>query len=355
MLKHFTICIWILIYSYIPAISQEFNVNIDSELYNYLNLSEIPYQPEANKKIELIEFANREMWSDHNWERYNPGKSYTDLSFGVNFKMNFPDPDKLLVTAYNDLHLFFKAGNVLSRGGNYIIETKLVNNLSKETFQIDVEKTMCRISASDIEGIRRAIFFIEDEMLRNGGANLLIGKIENSPILSHRISRCFYGPIKRPGNLPGLMLGDELLDEKDYYPDNYLNRLSHEGVNGLWITLSSKMGDGSSVGFGDLISTSVTPYKDAYAEKRIAKLQSIVNKCKRYGIRIYLKTMESHVPVEAINDSILKIHPDILGNGNRYLCTSNKIGQQYLYEAVNKIFMAVPDLGGIINISHGEL
>ena len=335
--------------------SQDFNAAVDSELYNYLNLNDIPFQPSNNREWEFIEEVKKPLWNGHNWKNIHSDDNYANLSSGITIKAVFPDPDKLLETAYEDLQFFFEAGNVKTRNGKYVIETLLAPDFNQESFKIDVNDKRCQIIASDIEGIRRGIFYIEDEMLRNDGAFLPIGSYNQSPILKHRISRCFYGPIKRPGNLPGLMLGDELLDEKDYYPDNYLNRLSHEGVNGLWITLSSKMGDGSSVGFGDLISTSVTPYKDAYADKRIAKLQSIVKKCKRYGIRIYLKTMEPHVPVEAINDSILKIYPDILGNGNRYLCASNRIGQQYLYEAVNKIFTTVPDLGGIINISHGEL
>ncbi|MDD4144539.1 MAG: hypothetical protein PHN68_07880 [Prolixibacteraceae bacterium] len=335
--------------------SQDFNVAVDSELYNYLNLKDIPFQPAENNKWGFIEEVNKPLWNNHSWKNLQTKGNYVNLSSGITLKAEFPDPENLLETAYEDLLNFFEAGNVKSSNGNYIINTHFVSNFNNESFKIEVNDKRCLITASDIEGIRRGIFYIEDEMLRNGGAFLPAGSYQQSPVLKHRISRCFFGPIKRPGNLPGLMLGDELLDTKDYYPDNYLNRLAHEGVNGLWITLSSKMGDGSSVGFGDLVSTSITTYKDPYAEKRIVKLQSIVKKCKRYGIRIYLKTMEPHVPVSAIKDSVLKIHPDILGNGNRFLCVSNKIGQQYLYEAVNKIFKAVPDLGGIINISHGEL
>lgn len=349
-------CIFTLLIIFCKTLrSQDFNVSVDSELYDYLNLKDIPSQPSEDKKREFIEAVKKPLWNNHNWINIPPKGNYVNVSSGITIKAGFPDPDNLLETAYEDLSDFFNAGNVKSRNGKYIIETHFVPDFRKESFQIDVNSKRCLITASDVEGIRRGIFYIEDEMLKNGGAFFSVGSYKRSPILQHRISRSFYGPIKRPGNLPGLMVGDELLDEKDYYPDNYLNRLAHEGVNGLWITLSSKMGDGSSVGFGDLVSTSITECKDPFAEKRIAKLQSIVKKCKQYGIRIYLKTMEPHVPASAINDSILKLHPDILGNGNRYLCVSNKIGQLYLYEAVNKIFKAVPDLGGIINISHGEL
>lgn len=30
---------------------------------------------------------------------------------------------------------------------------------------------------------------------------------------------------------------DELMDDVDYYPEPYLDRLAHEGINGLWITV----------------------------------------------------------------------------------------------------------------------
>ena len=51
--------------------------------------------------------------------------------------------------------------------------------------------------------------------------------------LKNRISRCFFGPIKRPPfNI------DELMNDIDYYPDEYLSRLAHEGVNGLWLTIT---------------------------------------------------------------------------------------------------------------------
>jgi len=42
---------------------------------------------------------------------------------------------------------------------------------------------------------------------------------------------------------------DELMDIVDYYPDQYLNRLAHEGVNGLWLTIE----------FRDLAATTFTP------------------------------------------------------------------------------------------------
>jgi len=56
---------------------------------------------------------------------------------------------------------------------------------------------------------------------------------------------------------------DELMDDVDYYPGQYLNRLAHEGVNGLWLTVE----------FRDLIATTYTPEAGKDAEKTAHKAQ----------------------------------------------------------------------------------
>ena len=51
------------------------------------------------------------------------------------------------------------------------------------------------------------------------------------------------------------------MDDVDYYPDAYLNRLAHEGVNGLWLSVEWK--DISKTSFRE-------PSPDM--ERRLAKL-----------------------------------------------------------------------------------
>lgn len=67
-----------------------------------------------------------------------------------------------------------------------------------------------------------------DTAITDFHAFLPIGALERQPWLRNSISRCFFAPIKRPP-----LNRDELTDV-DYYPDAYLDRLAHEGVNGLW-------------------------------------------------------------------------------------------------------------------------
>jgi hypothetical protein len=138
---------------------------------------------------------------------------------------------------------------------------------------------------------------------------------------------------------------DELMDDVDYYPDQYLNRLAHEGVNGLWLTIE----------FRDLVSTKYTPDSGKDGERRLAKLRKTVDKCLRYGIRTYIFCIEPRS--WAPDDPVIKKFPVLAGapSGKGYLfCPSSPTAHDYLYQTVNKIFKAVPGLGGIINISHGE-
>ena len=158
--------------------------------------------------------------------------------------------------------------------------------------------------------------------------------------LENRISRCFFGPIKRPP-----FYRDELMDDIDYYPDAYLARLHREGVNGLWITVE----------FRELAETSFTP-RDPNAMRRYAKLNRTVEACARHGIGIWIFAIEPSVKDDS---PFLKSHPECFRprrgwNGNHLLCTATEEGRRYLEESTYDIFRHVPGLAGLINISHGE-
>ena len=171
-------------------------------------------------------------------------------------------------------------------------------------------------------------------------ASVTEGKV---PWLKNRISRCFFGPIKRPP-----FNRDELADDIDYYPDEYLKRLAREGVNGLWLT-------------GELRELAETSYtkRDPLADRRIAKLNRTVEKCAKYGIKTWLFMIEPKiVPVD---DPLCREHPELFSQPTRYrgrdcmvMCSSKPDCRRYLEESTKNVFSRVPGLGGFINISHGE-
>lgn len=245
---------------------------------------------------------------------------------------------ELLTTAYGDFEYF---ANLYEIGGDkYPVEIKKVDTDTFESYEISVSEEKAVIKAGDTEGVRRAIIYIEDEMMRREGAFLPIGRISRKPWMKSRITRGFFSPTNRAPKF-----GDELSDEVDYYPDEYLNRLAHDGTNGIWIYTSFKA----------LMSSEYFPEYGEGGEKRIEKLRSVVKKCSLYGIRVYVFAIE---PMHLVGD-IAEAHADMTGAinkefGQHALCLSTEKGRAYLLEAVEKLFRLVPDLGGYIDITSGE-
>lgn len=278
----------------------------------------------------------------HTTAHWAPRKANPDeaaCATGITLEKRFPDPRQRLDTAYEDLNDFMAATGI-KQGGPFKIITEQISTAVPETYSVIVTPGECRIQAGDSEGIRRGIFYVEDRILSARGPFLPLGALTRTPVIRTRISRCFFGPIKR---LPKLR--DELMDDVNYYPDQYLNRLAHEGINGLWLTIE----------FKDLCRTQAVPEYGHEAEPRLRKLRDTVRRCLRYGIKIYVFCIE---PINFPSDSpVLAAHPELGGHRNGktvYFCPSGKAGQDYLEESTKSIFSAVPDLGGLIDINVGE-
>ena len=300
------------------------------------SFASLPAQP-GEDTWKFITDLQSPLWGNHGWNPRDAASTEADLRGGVRVDAQFPDSEGLLETAYSDLSDFLAAGKV-PQNGHFTIETAKAHTSTFEAYRIEVTANRCRILAADTEGIRRGLFHVEDMMLRAGGPFLPLGSIERKPFIKSRISRCFFGPINRPPKNR-----DELMDDVDYYPDQYLNRIAHEGINGLWL----------SVQFKDLCKTDVVPEFGNNVERRLAKLRRTVKKCRRYGIRTYLFAMEP--AAWATGQPVLQKHPELAGAEKVLFCPWSETAQQYLYEATNSIFRAVPHLGGMINISHGEV
>ncbi|MBQ6597074.1 MAG: hypothetical protein IJH79_05930, partial [Lentisphaeria bacterium] len=253
---------------------------------------------------------------------------------------HFAGSEKTLETAVSDLHHFFEESPIRDQAA-FPIYFQRGSSGPYDSFVIDISEDKIIIAAEIAEGIRRGIFYLEDLLLASDGPFLCCGVIRKKAWLKNRISRCFFGPVKRPP-----MNRDELLDDADYYPDAYLNRLAHEGINGLWLTVE----------FKDLCRTEFTPDAAPEAEKRLAKLRRTADQCLRYGIRTFLFMIEPHA--WNTDDPILKQYPELGGavcaDGRIAFCPSSETARKYLYQSTHYIFSRIPQLGGIINISIGE-
>lgn len=256
-------------------------------------------------------------------------KSSLALREGILWNMEFPDPENLLETAVDSLFTLFP------HPGTIPVELKEEKSLSGEDHKILVTEERVLLSAGTLEGARRALYTLKSR-IASCGYCLPYGEEFYHSFLKHRISRCFFGPIKRPPHNI-----DELMNEIDYYPCAYLDRLAGEGVNGLWLTIT----------FREICKTSFYP-ESPDAERRRNKLRKTVEKCRRYGIKIWIFGIEpaSWKPENPCPFPEMKS----LYTESPLVCPASEATERYLYEATRSIFEEIPHLGGLITISHGE-
>lgn len=272
------------------------------------------------------------------WRERKARSDEVDLRSGVCLVKNFPDQTRNLDTAYNSLVHLLTLANI-SLAGGYPLRTEEMLQAQPESYTLTISEKECVLAASDAAGLRRGIYHLEDLFRQAAAPCLPLGVIERTAKIRTRIARCFFGPIKRPPKNR-----DELTDSVDYYPAEYLNRLAHDGVNGLWLT----------VRFQDLCPSKFFPNFGSDAPRRLEKLRRTVARCAEYGIAIYLFCIEpAAFPVSSKN-----LPEEFCGHRRgdslTYFCTSSTTGQAYLEEATNVLFSAVPGLGGLLNITLGE-
>ena len=150
-----------------------------------------------------------------------------DMS-GIYLDIAFPDCEGLLKTAYKDFETFLE---VYDAGGNdYSVTIRQCATSCFEEYRVNVTPDGCTIEANDTEGIRRGLVYLEDLIIESEAPFLPYTDTTRRPVIKSRITRGFFSPTNRPPkNI------DELWDDIDYYPDEYLNRLAHDGNNGMWI------------------------------------------------------------------------------------------------------------------------
>lgn len=130
-------------------------------------------------------------------------------------------------------------------------------------------------------------------------------------------------------------------DCSDTLPDELLKRYQAIGVDGIWL---------------HAVLSSLSPYpfmpslSEGYEERR-ANMNKIIERCKKYGISLYLYMNEPRaLPAEASPE-----YERLIGwQSRRTLCMEQAEVREYLYEAVRDLCASVPDLGGIFTITMSE-
>ncbi len=238
-------------------------------------------------------------------------------------------PDAVLETVWASFARFTAVYRIA--GDRFPVYVSVVPTPEKESFRAEINEDGIRLSG-DTEGIRRAVVWLEDELRRAEAPYLTPGVTERTAVIRSRITRCFFSPINRPPKF-----GDELSDDIDYYPDEYLNRLMHDGVNGVWIYTR----------FSDLVESPWLPAWGQNRAHRLDKLNRLIEKTARFGIGVY---------VFAIEPMALKPEDDAptLRGVNGCICVETEEGRAFVRESGKRLLTAAPGLRGFISITFGE-
>ena len=132
-------------------------------------------------------------------------------------------------------------------------------------------------------------------------------------------------------------------DCQKYMPDMLLKEYAEKGINGVWV-------------HGLLSALSPYPFDEnasvGYEKRRLA-LQKLVNRCARFGVKVYLYFNEPRgIAVEKLGN-----FAHLAGrveNGIANLCLEHSEVQDYLYNAVKDLFSNVKGLGGCFTITMSE-
>ncbi|MCC7350025.1 MAG: hypothetical protein IT446_05590 [Phycisphaerales bacterium] len=149
-----------------------------------------------------------------------------------------------------------------------------------------------------------------------------------------------------------LRFGDPLVGNGiDDIPEGYLSQLAACGVNAIWFqALLNK-----------LAPWELAPELSAGWEERIANLNRLVQRCRKYGIDVILYLNEPRAMPPAFFDRYPHLRgvnetpdrapysPNVIA-----LCTSTKEVQDFITNSVRHLFTRVPDLGGIFTITYSE-
>ena len=138
--------------------------------------------------------------------------------------------------------------------------------------------------------------------------------------------------------------GDPLAENsEEYLPDTLLKAYADGGITGLWM-------------HGVLSTLSPYPFKPSLCrgyEDRRRELNGLIERCKKYGIKVYLYFNEPR----CLAESDLGKFSYLAGekrDGFAALCFEKREVREYLFEAVKDLVSACPDLGGIITITMSE-
>ncbi|HUQ91536.1 MAG TPA: hypothetical protein VM120_07630 [Bryobacteraceae bacterium] len=205
------------------------------------------------------------------------------------------------------------------------------NEVPAGGFRIEVSGTAVTVAAPT--AFHPAVSWLQDRMEEAGGPFLPRGHFELKPAFDLRYLYSYFA-----------LYGDPLLEpDIDPFPDGYLEKLTHVGINGVWMqaVLSTLAPAKEFPEFGEGAAT------------RLANLRKLVNRASRYGLKVYLYINEPRSQTPEFFRNRAGIRGASRG-GFYCMCTAAKEVQDWLSGSLAHVFKEVPGLGGVFTISMSE-
>lgn len=220
-----------------------------------------------------------------------------------------------------------------TRGKTIRIEVSPPEAGATRGFRVQATSRELLITGQQEGDVLQGLYWLQDRMELRGGPFVPTGTLRRETAWDPRYLYSYLA-----------LFGDPLLEEDiDPFPGPYLEALSRAGINGVWMhsLLSTLAPSPEFPEFG----------KDW--EKRLRRLNSLVEHALGFGIRIYLYLNEPR----AMPPSFFERHPDIKGSPDRgffAMCTSVPRVRRWIADSLTHVMRQVPDLGGWFSITMSE-
>ncbi len=221
----------------------------------------------------------------------------------------------------------------LDGSAKYITFRLFDEKKTEEYHEIDISSDGIVIKAADSAGILRALVYLEEKANYNGSFSFKPCLVKRNARFKTRIIYSFCG-----------LYNDALdTDSRLWCPDSLLENYSKNGINAIWIQ-------------GILYRLAHFPFEPSLSvgmEKRLERLNELVDRCADYGIKVFIYFNEPR----AMEEAFFEKHPSIMGAKRRTLrcmCSSAPEVGEYVENAIESVCKSARGLGGIFVISSSE-
>lgn len=218
-------------------------------------------------------------------------------------------------------------------GNSKLITIAIKDGEEEEYHKLNITEDSVTVEAGSPVGIIRALYYLESMMEAESAPVLRLGSFERSARFGIRYIYPFSA----------LYDGALDVDSRVWLPDYMLQKYAEVGVNGIWLQAILYR----------LVEFSYMPELSVGWQERLGNLKTLIQRAKKYGIKIYLYINEPRTMPNAIFEK----YPDMKGaarDAYTCMCITSARGAAYLRDTMAALCRAVPDIGGFFTITMSE-